>query len=104
MDKITRERIGKITLGVTLAFVLAALHTSALQAYPKQTAEIAEPAPTRQLVSLEDAKYIGNANSLSFHKIDCSSVSKMKEANKVPFATREEAIQWGFKPCGQCSP
>lgn len=50
--------------------------------------------------------YIGNKNSHVFHYPDCSSVSDMKEKNKVYFedATREEVMEQGFRPCGRCKP
>ncbi len=50
--------------------------------------------------------YIGNRNSHVFHYPDCSSVSDMKEKNKIYFedATRDEIIEQGFRPCGRCKP
>ena len=48
--------------------------------------------------------YIGNKNSLYFHYSDCSGAATMKEKNKVEFATREEAVKAGYKPCPSCKP
>ena len=48
--------------------------------------------------------YIGNKNSKIFHHASCSSVSRMSEKNKVCFATREEAIAAGYRPCKICKP
>ena len=49
--------------------------------------------------------YIGNANTKKFHYPDCSSVTKMKESNKVPLSgTRDEIISMGFDPCKRCNP
>lgn len=48
--------------------------------------------------------YCGNKNSKVFHKIDCGSVSKMKESNKAYFNDRATAIQSGYKPCSNCEP
>ena len=50
------------------------------------------------------AVYIGNRNSMKFHCPDCPSVADMAEHNKVPLASREEAIALGYKPCGNCKP
>lgn len=52
----------------------------------------------------DDYAYIGNANSKKFHYSWCSSVSDMKEKNKVPFSSRDEAINRGYKPCKRCNP
>ena len=51
-----------------------------------------------------DALYIGNKNSLRFHRPDCRSVQQMKEKNKVEFYSREEAIDRHYIPCGECNP
>lgn len=48
--------------------------------------------------------YIGNKNSKVFHYPDCLSVEGMKEKNKIPLSSRTEAIEKGYKPCGECSP
>lgn len=50
------------------------------------------------------ATYIGNSNSMKFHNPDCSGVSRMSEHNKVYFATRDEAVDAGYEPCGLCNP
>ena len=51
-----------------------------------------------------EAVYIGNRNSMKFHYPDCPSVADMAEHNKVPLASREDAIALGYKPCGNCKP
>ena len=48
--------------------------------------------------------YIGNLNSKIFHQSNCGSVTNMKEKNKFPFATRDDAIAAGYKPCKNCTP
>lgn len=50
------------------------------------------------------AAYIGNSNTMKFHRAGCSSVGQMSEANKVPFSSREEAINAGYEPCKRCNP
>lgn len=49
-------------------------------------------------------QYIGNSNSKKFHYPYCSSVDDMKEKNKVPFYSRDEAISKGYVPCKRCYP
>ena len=48
--------------------------------------------------------YIGNRNSMKFHFPDCPSVADMAEHNKVPLASREDALALGYIPCGSCKP
>lgn len=49
--------------------------------------------------------YVINKNSLKFHYPDCESVGKMKESNKEFFTgTREELLERGCDPCGNCNP
>ena len=51
--------------------------------------------------------YIANKSKSSkkFHYPSCSSVSKMKEKNKLYFSgSRDELIQMGYTPCKICKP
>lgn len=48
--------------------------------------------------------YIGNKKTTVFHQPSCHSVETMSEKNKVEFASREEAIEMGYRPCGSCHP
>ena len=49
--------------------------------------------------------YIFNTGSQKFHYPDCASVGKMNEENKETFTgSREELIDMGYSPCGQCNP
>ena len=54
--------------------------------------------------ALYDTPYIGNKYRGTFHYRECPSVDQMWEENQVPLATREEAIQKGFRPCKNCRP
>lgn len=54
--------------------------------------------------ALYDTPYIGNKYRGTFHYRDCASVDKMWEENQVPLATRQEAIDKGFRPCKNCRP
>lgn len=62
------------------------------------TAEVIEPP------AISETTYVGNKNSLVFHKPDCSSVADMKESNKIFLTTRQTAMDQGFTPCGRCNP
>ena len=48
--------------------------------------------------------YIANKNSGIFHISTCDSVSRMSEANKVFYSSREDAINDGYRPCENCNP
>jgi phosphatidylserine/phosphatidylglycerophosphate/cardiolipin synthase-like enzyme len=48
--------------------------------------------------------YVASRNSAVFHKSDCKSAAKISEKNLIRYATRDEAIQAGKKPCHECNP
>ena len=50
----------------------------------------------------QDNVYIGNKNSLKFHRSDCKSLPALK--NQVYFKTRDEAIEKGYSSCSKCQP
>ena len=61
---------------------------------------VAEVEPQR-----EGQDYVLNVNSYKFHYPSCSSVGRMKAENREDFyGTREEVINRGFDPCGNCHP
>ena len=55
-------------------------------------------------LTVDNAPYIANKNTKKFHMADCPSVKEMKDSNKVPFATKDEALEEGYKPCKRCNP
>ena len=48
--------------------------------------------------------FVASARSQVFHRADCKSAAKISERNLVHYASREEAIQAGKKPCAECNP
>lgn len=64
----------------------------------------AVPVRTEKTTADTEVLYIGNKKSMRFHYPDCHSVSQMKDKNKVEFSSREEAIDSGYIPCGDCRP
>ena len=49
--------------------------------------------------------YVANKNTKKFHYPSCSSVSDMKESNKLYYeGTRDELINQGYEPCKRCNP
>ena len=57
---------------------------------------VAPPAATAALA--------GSTRSPVFHKASCSALAAIMEANLVSYASREEAIQAGTRPCPKCQP
>ena len=56
--------------------------------------------PTEQ--QNDEAHYIGNRNSLKFHRPTCGGLPA--EHNRVMFSSLEDAYSQGFDPCGTCRP
>ena len=48
--------------------------------------------------------FIASKNSQVFHRPNCESASEILTKNIVRYATREEAIGAGRKPCAECDP
>ena len=55
--------------------------------------------PTQEQAEME---YIGNRKSKKFHKTSCRTLPK--ENNRTYFTSREEAVNGGYDPCGNCNP
>lgn len=53
---------------------------------------------------LFDTPYIGNSYRKTFHYRECDSVYEMWAEHQVPFKSRDEAINAGYRPCGNCRP
>lgn len=48
--------------------------------------------------------YAGNKPRKIFGRLDCKSGMRMKKENRVFFATWEDAIEQGYRPCKKCKP
>ena len=62
--------------------------------------EYSVPSPAPE----SETGYIASKNSDKFHRLSCASAGKIKDENKIMFATREEAIGEGYSPCSVCEP
>lgn len=51
-----------------------------------------------------EIRYIGNAKSLIFHKLECEWAKKISPYNRINFSSKEEAISKNYRPCKVCSP
>ena len=86
-----------------------ALPAAAEESTVQTTAQTYSPAvqPDEQETPVSSAvqsetTYIGNKNSKKFHNPDCGTLPA--EKNRVYFSSRDEAIQQGYSPCGNCNP
>lgn len=53
----------------------------------------------------DEEGYVLNTNTKKFHYPDCYSVDQMKDKNKlIEETTREDLIERGYDPCGNCHP
>ena len=92
---------------LSFALVLAGLSVSAQAPTPKKTtpppppvvAATAKPAPAPTPVA---TGFVGNKDSKVFHTTACKIGAKIKAANKVTFASKDEAVKAGYKPCKVC--
>ena len=53
-------------------------------------------------IDYTNKKIIGNKNSKIYHYEDCPGALKMKEGNKMFFASIIDAQKAGFRPAGNC--
>ncbi|NTW85904.1 MAG: cell envelope biogenesis protein TolA [Holophagaceae bacterium] len=92
----------------TLFALLLAASVAAVAQAPKPApapAKPAAPAPAAAPAKAAPAAAIvGNKDSKTFHKADCKTAAKMKEANKTTFASAAEADKAGYKACKVCKP
>ena len=64
-------------------------------------AETVRPTQTES-VSEENVTYVGSVNSDKYHLPWCSGAKRINEANKITFASKEEARVAGYVPAGNC--
>ena len=57
---------------------------------------------SKQTQGQSPGAYIGNRNSKKFHIPSCRTLPAPH--NQVPLASRDEAVQAGYVPCGNCNP
>ena len=69
-----------------------------------QVTQPALPSPSPAPDASEASDYAGNKHSRVFHRPGCSSLSHTAEKNRVPFDTRQAALDAGYIPCQRCNP
>jgi len=58
----------------------------------------------RSLIRRHKIGLSGNKPAKIYGSLRCSSGKRMKKENRVFFASEEEAINAGYRPCGRCLP
>ena len=71
------------------------------QGYSETHHAVADPKTAAVPIS---GGFVASSRSQVFHKSSCKSAAKISEKNLVHYNSREEAIQAGKKPCGECGP
>ena len=111
----TQAEIEKETTVTTTAPTPTPVPTDATTEAPKETekpteasvAAVVVPVPETTSAANEtspEMDYIANTNTKKFHYPDCNSVRAMKEKNKAErHCSREELINEGYSPCGNCN-
>lgn len=61
-----------------------------------------EPATLRSMIRDGRVKFGGYLPGRIYGKISCKSGKRMKRENRVFFASENEAVRAGFRPCGNC--
>ncbi len=56
------------------------------------------------LVEAKDAVYVGNRETKKFHTMACAAGARIADRNAVYFRTRVQAVNAGYRPCGDCRP
>jgi len=89
------------------AFILAYNLANAKGVQPRDASNVAQEAKRQTKPADEPAAtytYVASKNSNVFHKSNCRWAKNISPANLVGYASRDEAIAAGKKPCKWCKP
>ena len=79
-------------------------HSEKYEQKEKGYSETVRPAERSHTPRSDADGFVASRNSEVFHRANCKSAAKISAKNLVSYATREEAIQAGKKPCEECNP
>ncbi|MFN3692713.1 MAG: Ada metal-binding domain-containing protein [Candidatus Paceibacteria bacterium] len=66
------------------------------------TTAVASTTPPPVSLTAETAKYVGSKSGTKYHLMTCAGAKRIKEENKVFFATAAEAEAAGYTPAANC--
>lgn len=103
-----------IILVITVGFLGFGLGKLSQMNLEKEPVEILLPEPLTQVSNVglnavteasepsNKGQYVASKNSNKYHLPSCSGAKRISEANKIWFASREEAESRGYTPAGNC--
>ena len=60
------------------------------------------PAPGSEIKKEEQNNFVASKNGEYYYPLDCAAANRIKDANKIFFASKEAAEQNGLKPSAYC--
>lgn len=60
--------------------------------------------PKGEILSRRKGAFAGWRPGKIYGRLDCKSGMRMKRENRVFFASREDAVACGYRPCKKCRP
>jgi methylphosphotriester-DNA--protein-cysteine methyltransferase len=63
-----------------------------------------DPMLFKKLVRAGKISFAGNKKLKIYGRLNCASGKRMKKSNRVFFSSQEEALRFGYRPCGSCLP
>ena len=73
-----------------------------VQASPSLESDTKEGEGVPLLIPVSSGMYVGSRSGTTYHLPWCSGAQRIKEENKLWFATKEEAESKGYKPAANC--
>lgn len=85
-------------------FIEAASSTvsAAVAEAPLVSASVVAPAASAAAIAPATGKYIASKNGTKYYLPSCSGAKRIKEANRVWFATVADAVQAGYSAASNC--
>ncbi len=66
------------------------------------TTAVASTTPQPAPLTAETAKYVGSKSGTKYHLMTCAGAKRIKDENKVFFATAADAEAAGYSPAANC--
>ncbi len=110
------KRVGKAAI-LAATFVVAVVARGAMPAGAKTpapspspagaTRDAPKPAPTVEVADeprpvVASSPFVGNSASMRVHNEHCSYIGTMNDRNRRRFASLDDALRGGYKPCSTC--